>query len=96
MQFLLFISFIFPAYAVELEWTYGEQSIVIAKDEVKNDSCEVASCGAYAYYKSLKDLESAIEQECKNRAFKAHTIVSTSRNTPKAKGLILTMTGICK
>jgi hypothetical protein len=85
-----------PAFAATIEYTYFEKAVVIANEEVKNKSCEVASCNAYAYYEALKSLDAAVEATCKARGFKKYVIVDTKRNTESTQALVLTMTGLCK
>lgn len=99
LKSLAFIGpFVFgaSASAADLEYTYGEDGVVIATEKVDNDHCEVASCSAYAYYSTLKSLDAAIERTCRERKFKKYVIVKTERNTERAQGLVLTMTGLCK
>lgn len=84
------------SFAADLEYTYAEQEVVIANEKVKNESCEIASCSAYAYYEALKSLDLAIEAACKANKFNKYVIVDTKRNTERTQGLVLTMTVICK
>jgi len=82
------------ASAAHIEYTYGEKAVVIAVETIRSEGCEVASCGAYAYYEAVKNIDAIIAKTCKERGFRSYVIVETVRSGNETREL--TTTALCK